>query len=60
MKFQTMGLIVKEQNIGEQDKLVHALTATNGIIKAFVRGAKILKSKVCGYLLTHILPTYRV
>ena len=44
MKFQTMGLIVKEQNIGEQDKLVHALTATNGIIKAFVRDAKNIKN----------------
>lgn len=32
-------------NIGEQDKLVHALTATNGIIKAFVRGAKNIKIK---------------
>lgn len=47
MKFQTMGLIVKEQNIGEQDKLVHALTATNGIIKAFVRGAKNIKNQKC-------------
>ena len=55
MKFQTMGLIVKEQNIGEQDKLVHALTATNGIIKAFVRGAN-----VGGYLLSHLLPSYRL
>lgn len=46
MKFQTMGLIVKEQNIGEQDKLVHALTATNGIINAFLSVAlKILKIK---------------
>lgn len=34
-------------NIGEQDKLVHALTATNGIIKAFVRGAKNIKNQKC-------------
>lgn len=47
MKFRTMGLIVKEQNIGEQDKLVHVLTATNGIIKAFVRGAKSIKNQKC-------------
>ena len=47
MKFQTMGLIVKEQNIGEQDKLVHALTATNCIINAFVRGAKNIKNQKC-------------
>ena len=26
MKFRTEGLIIKEQNIGEQDKLVFALT----------------------------------
>ena len=34
MKFQTDGLIIKEQNIGEQDRLVFALTKSNGIIKA--------------------------
>ena len=44
MKFRTEGLIIKEQNIGEQDKLIHALTKTNGVIKAFVRGAKNVKS----------------
>ena len=44
MKFRTEGLILKEQNIGEQDKLVHILTKTNGVIKAFVRGAKSLKN----------------
>lgn len=47
MKFRTMGLIVKEQNIGENDKLVYALTASNGIIKAFVRGAKNIKNQKC-------------
>ena len=44
MKFRTDGLIIKEQNIGEQDKLVHVLTKSHGVIKAFVRGAKSLKS----------------
>ena len=43
MKFRTEGLIIKEQNIGEQDKLVHVLTNSNGVIKAFVRGAKNIK-----------------
>ena len=47
MKFQTDGLIIKEQNIGEQDKLVYALTKSNGIIKAFVRGAKNIKNQKC-------------
>ena len=47
MKFRTTGLIIKEQNIGEQDKLVYALTQTNGVIKAFVRGAKNIKNQKC-------------
>ncbi len=47
MKFQTDGLIIKEQNIGEQDKLVHALTKSHGVIKAFVRGAKNIKNQKC-------------
>ena len=47
MKFRTEGLIIKEQNIGEQDKLVSVLTKTNGVIKAFVRGARSLKSQKC-------------
>lgn len=47
MKFRTEGLIIKEQNIGEQDKLVFALTKSNGIIKAFVKGAKNIKSQKC-------------
>ena len=45
MRLNTKGLILKEQNIGEQDKLVTVLTADFGIIKAFVRGAKSIKSK---------------
>ena len=47
MKFRTMGLIIKEQNIGEQDKLVYVLTQTNGVIKALVRGAKNIKNQKC-------------
>ena len=44
MKFKTDGLIIKEQSIGEQDRLVTVLTASNGIIKAFVKGAKKIKN----------------
>ena len=44
MKFRTEGLIIKEQNIGEQDKLVFALTKSNGVIRAFVKGAKTKKT----------------
>ena len=43
MKFRTEGLIIREQNIREQDKLVHVLTKSNGVVKAFVRGAKNIK-----------------
>ncbi len=45
MRQNTNGLILKEQNIGEQDKLVTVLTSDLGVIKAFVRGAKSIKSK---------------
>lgn len=47
MKFRTEGLIIKEQNIGEQDKLVFALTKSNGVICAFVKGAKNIKNGKC-------------
>ncbi|MDP4120348.1 MAG: DNA repair protein RecO [Bacillota bacterium] len=44
MKLKTDGLILKAQNIGEQDKLVTVLTRDCGVIRAFVRGAKNMKS----------------
>lgn len=47
MKFKTNGLIIREQNIGEQDRLVTVLTASNGVIRAFVKGAKNIKSQKC-------------
>lgn len=47
MKFKTNGLIIKEQSIGEQDKLVTVLTDSLGIIRAFVRRAKNIKSPKC-------------
>ncbi len=47
MKFKTKGLILREQNIGERDKLVWALTESHGILRAFVRGAKSIKSPKC-------------
>lgn len=45
MNRTTRGLILKEQNIGERDKLVTVLTETEGVLRAFVRGAKSVKSK---------------
>lgn len=44
MKSITNALIVKEQNIGEKNKLVTALTESHGIIKGFAHGAKDIKS----------------
>ena len=40
MKFSTDGLILTEQTIMENDRLVTVLTRSNGIIRCFVRGAK--------------------
>lgn len=45
MNLTTKGLILKEQNIGERDKLVTVLTEDFGVLRAFVRGAKAVKSK---------------
>ena len=47
MKIKTNGLIIKEMSIGEQDKLVTVLTDSLGVIRAFVRRAKNIKSPKC-------------
>ena len=47
MRFSTDGLILKEQNIGEKDRLVTVLTKSHGVITAFVRGAKNIKNSKC-------------
>ena len=62
MKFRTEGLIIKEQNIGEQDKLVFALTKSNGVIRAFVKGCKKTSKngKMCGGISPLIFPTYNL
>ena len=45
MQLTTKGLIIKEQTIGESDRLVTLLTADFGLIKAFVRKAKTFKNQ---------------
>lgn len=40
MRMNTSGLILREQAVGEKDKLITALTKDFGIVRAFVRGAK--------------------
>ena len=45
MQIYTDGLIVKEQPIGESDRLVTVLTREEGLLRAFVRKAKDVKSR---------------
>lgn len=44
-QFTTNALIIREQQIGEKDRLVTMLSAEHGIIKAYATGAKTIKSK---------------
>ncbi len=46
MRITTKGLVIKEQTTGESDRLVTLLTADYGIVKAFVRRAKQMKSRM--------------
>ena len=48
MKITTNGLVIKEQTTGESDRLVTLLTADYGIVRAFVRRAKLAKSRSAG------------
>ena len=45
MKFTTDGLVIKENNVGESDRVVVVLTRDKGLISAFVTGARKPKSK---------------
>lgn len=47
MKVEIDGLVINEQPIAEKDKLVTILTSTMGVIRAFVRGAKNIRSSKC-------------
>lgn len=44
MQLETDGIVVKEQNTGENDRVVTLLTRTNGIIRAFAKGSRKLKN----------------
>lgn len=46
MKTTTKGLVIREQTIGESDRLVTLLTADLGLVRAFVRGAKQMKNRL--------------
>ena len=43
MQVQTQGLIIKEQTVGESDRLVTVLTKDEGVVRAFARRAKNFK-----------------
>lgn len=52
MKLNTDGLVLRAQNIGENDRLIYVLTRTQGVVHAFVRGAR----KVSGRMLSSTQP----
>lgn len=45
MRLNTDGLIINEKQTGEADRLVTVLTRDMGVIRAFVRGARSVKSR---------------
>ena len=45
MRLNTDGLIIKETNVGDADRFVTVLTRDMGVIRAFVRGARSIKSR---------------
>lgn len=45
MLIQTKAVVIKENNVGETDRLVTLLTEKAGVIRAFARGARSVKSK---------------
>lgn len=45
MKMQINGLVLRESDYGEKDKIINILTQQNGIISAIVKGAKSIKAR---------------
>lgn len=45
MLITTKAIVIKENNVGETDRLVTLLTEKAGVIRAFARGARSVKSK---------------
>ncbi len=44
-RFTVDALVIREQQIGESDKLITMLSRNNGVIKAYASGARSIKSK---------------
>lgn len=40
MQIQTEGIVIKESNVGENDKYITILTAEHGTVEAYVKGAR--------------------
>ena len=55
MNIETDGLVIREQKIGEQDRLITVLTSKCGLIRAFVRRSNAVKSNMlaCTQLLSY-------
>ena len=45
LTFTTQGLVIKELNVGENDRLITIFTKEYGILKAYASGVKSIKSK---------------
>ncbi len=45
MTIRTDGIVIREQNTGEQDRLITVLTREKGVIRAFVNGGRNPKNK---------------
>ncbi len=45
MKFSTNGLIVKESNVGENDRIITAITQDHGLVRAFASGTRRIGSR---------------
>ena len=44
MQIETDGLVIMERQVGESDRLITVLTREEGVLRAFARKAKLLRS----------------
>ena len=45
MQILTDGLVLREQTVGESDRLITVLTRSDGVLRAFARGARNMRNK---------------
>lgn len=55
MQCKTDGLVIREINVGESDRIVHILTREKGVVRASARGARKVRSRIssAAQMLTH-------